>query len=446
MNRRRSIGAVAGTTAGSVLAAACGGQVAPTAAPPRGTGCSVGLDLLIPWAPDTQFDQTLKQVARDFSARQSGCKITIESSPTSNDMRQKVTTQMAAGTPPGLASLPPSWTTTMATDKVIRSVDDLFRRDKLRLEDFTPALRRPMGYDSKLWYMSFNANGDFVLHWNKKHFREAGLNPEQGPQTIAEMDDYLRKLTVEQGGDLKRLGSWVWNYYGLGNTTQAWGYAHGGSFYDASKDQITFSDPKIMQAVEWYTGWARRVGGDDRAKELQSGMTLPGGTHFFATGNYSIHVLTSTGLTGVLKADPTIEIGSGPFPGKTKDLAGTMTVGGWGLGAAASGEQREAAWAFMKYVGTDPEGTATLVNMAGSLPAYLPSPSMALAAKDANLKPYVDGIRQAKGVQLGYFAPVSIPLDNIQAVIDGKIGVKEALEAIDRDVNGQIKQLNLKPR
>ncbi|HEV2125948.1 MAG TPA: extracellular solute-binding protein, partial [Chloroflexota bacterium] len=343
-----------------------------------------------------------------------------------------------------LTSLPPSWTTTFATDKLIKSVHDLFRRDKLRLEDFPPALQRPMSYDGKLWYMSFNANADFVLHWNKQHFREAGLDPEKGPATIAEMDDYMKRLTREEGGELKRLGSYVWNFYGHGNTIQAWGRAFGADFYDAAKDQMTFTDPRIMEAVEWYTGWARRVG-NDRAKALE-GQGIPGGTHFFATGNFSIHVLTSTGLHGVLKHDPNMQIGAGPFPGKTKDLAGTVTIGGWGVGAAADDGQRESAWQFMKYVGADPEGTTSLVRLASSLPAWLPSPGFELASKDPNTKPYADAIRRAKGVQLGYFAPVGLNLSPIQDVIDGKVGVKEALETINREVNTRIKELNLRPR
>ncbi|MGH2371252.1 MAG: extracellular solute-binding protein [Chloroflexota bacterium] len=402
------------------------------------------MDFLIPWAPERTTEVALQQVTRDFAEKRPGCKVTVVSAPGGGALQQKVTTMVAAGTPPGLTSLPPSWTTTFATDKLIQSVLDLFKRDKLRLEDFPPALQRPMSYNGQLWYMSFNANADFVLHWNKRHFREAGLDPEKGPATTAELDDYIRRLTREEGGELKRLGSWVWNFYGHGNTIQAWGYAHGGSFYDEQKDQMTFSDPKIMETVEWYTGWARRIG-DARTKAL-AGQALPAGTHFFATGHYSIHVLTSTGLFGVLKYDPTMEIGAGPFPGKTRDLAGTVTIGGWGVGAAASEAQREAAWQFMKYVGVDPEGTTSLVKLGGSLPAYLPSPAFEVAAKDPNTKPYVDAIRRAKGVQLGYFAPVGINLDPIQEVIDGKIGVKEALEAVDREVNARIKELSLKPR
>ncbi|MBI3971996.1 MAG: extracellular solute-binding protein [Chloroflexi bacterium] len=445
ISRRQYFGGLgsAAAAAGGLLAAACGGpggQVAPA----KQAGCTASLDLLIPWAPETTMESALQQVTRAFAEKRPGCKVTVVPVPGGGELQQKATTMVAAGTPPGLTSLPPSWTTTFATDRIIRSVDDLFKRDRLRLEDFPPALQRPMSYDNKLWYMSFNANADFVLHWNKKHFREVGLDPEKGPATIAELDDAIKRLTREQGGELKRLGSWAWNFYGHGNTIQAWGYAHGGAFYDEKNDQMTFSSPKIMEAVEWYTGWARRVG-DARAKAL-SGQALPGGTHFFATGNFSIHVLTSTGLFGVQKYDPSLEIGAGPFPGKSRDLAGTVTIGGWGVGAAADNSQREAAWEFMKYVGVDPEGTTSLVRLGGALPAYLPSPGLEVAAKDPNTKPYVDAIRRAKGVQLGYFAPVGLNLAPIQDVIDGKMSAKEALEGIDRDVNVRIKELKLKPR
>jgi ABC-type glycerol-3-phosphate transport system substrate-binding protein len=448
LSRRRLLGHLGHIGAGgaalgalaSVVAAACTGAAGTPAAPGQAAGCTTSLDFLIPWAPGATLDVALQQVARDFSQQHPGCPVSVINIPNSADLQPKVTTMLAGGTPPGLTSLPPAWTTTFGAAKLILPVDDLFKRDKLRLEDFPPALQRPMTYDGKLWYMSFNANADFVLHWNKKLFRAVGMDPEKGPTTIAELDDAIPRLTIDEGGELKQIGGEVWNLYGAGNTIQAWGYAFGGSFYDQARDLMTFSQPQIMDAVTWYTNLARRLG-DARAKLLEA-QAPAGGIHFFVTGKFAIHVLTSTGLFGVRKTDPTMEIGAGPFPGKTRDLAGGVTVGGWGLGAAASAAQREAAWQFMKYVGVDPAGTTSLVTLGGSLPAYLPSPGLDEAAKDPNLKPYVDGIRRAKGVQLGYFAPVTIDLDPIQAVIDGRLGVTEALQTIDQDVNARIKELS----
>jgi len=45
------------------------------------------------------------------------------------------------------------------------------------------------------------------LYWNKALFRAAGLDPERPPRTIAELDDYARKLTrTERDGRITQIG------------------------------------------------------------------------------------------------------------------------------------------------------------------------------------------------------------------------------------------------
>ena len=52
--------------------------------------------------------------------------------------------------------------------------------------------------------------------WNKAAFREAGLDPEKPPRTIAELDAYCEKLTkVDKRGRLTQVGIIPW--YGRGD-------------------------------------------------------------------------------------------------------------------------------------------------------------------------------------------------------------------------------------
>ena len=53
----------------------------------------------------------------------------------------------------------------------------------------------------------------------------------------------------------------------------------------------------------------------------------------------------------------------------------------------------------------------------------------------------MDGVRRAQYVQLGFYAPVAINYQPIQDVLDGKRGVRDALETLNRDVNEQLRQL-----
>jgi multiple sugar transport system substrate-binding protein len=293
-----------------------------------------------------------------------------------------------------------------------------------------------MSYAGPTWFLPLYANADFILHWNKAHFRQVGLPEDKGPETIAELDAMIPQLTIQEGGQLKRVGAEPWNMYGPGNTIEGWGFAFGGSFYDEAKDELTFNHPRIQRAVEWYTGWARRIGADAVAT-MENTLTPPGG-NFFSTGLLSIHPLTSPQLRFVQKHDATIEIGAGVMPGEAPGKPGEVAIGGWATAVVAGTPTREAAWQLVKYLGADPEGTTTVARIMG-LPGWLKSPGLAELAKDPLQKAYVDGIKRAQFPQIGFYSPAGYNLDPIQEVIDGKRGVREALDAINADANTKYK-------
>jgi multiple sugar transport system substrate-binding protein len=293
-----------------------------------------------------------------------------------------------------------------------------------------------MSFGNKVWVMPLFANADFVLHWNKAHFREAGLNPDKGPETIAELDAVIQRLTRERGGDLERVGMEPWNLYGHGNTIQAWGYAFGGSFYDEVRDELTFNHARVLRAVEWYTGWVRRLG-LERVNRLRQEVATPG-VHFFGSGRWSIHALTSPNLREVQKHDSALQIGAAPLPGEPPGRSGSVAIGGHVIGAPPS-PRREQAWDFMRYIGADSEGTATIARLVG-IPGWLKSPGLDEISRDPLQKAYVDGVRRAQHVQLGYYSPAGFDLNPIQEIIDGKRGIREALEEINRDANVRYKE------
>jgi hypothetical protein len=94
----------------------------------------------------------------------------------------------------------------------------------------------------------------------------------------------------------------------------------------------------------------------------------------------------------------------------------------------------------MKFIGASEEGTSIIARQTG-IPGWLRSPGLAELAKDPLQKAYVDGVRRAQYVQLGFFAPVAINYQPLQEVIDGKRGVRDALETINRQANQAIKEL-----
>ena len=432
--RRRVVGAAAtasGVAMGVSLLAACspsGGG--PSSAAPAAGSCAEHMEIWSAFGSGSVQDDAMHQLAKDFAQGKAGCSVDVVVVPT--DLPAKLTAALAGGAPPASATFAPSQVTSWSTQGLIQAVDDLFKRDKLAKDDFPPPLWQQMNYGGKTWFLPLYANADFILHWNKGHFRDVGLDPDKGPTTIAELDPMIAQLTREQDGNLARIGMEPWNIYGSGNTIEGWGFAFGGSFKDEAKDELTVNHPRIQRAVEWYTGWAARIGAA-RVATMETTLTPPGGV-FFAANKLSIAPLTSPSLRFVQKFDPSIEIGAGVMPGESPGKPGAVAIGGWATGVITGTKQREASWQLVKYLGADNTGTLTVAKIMG-LPGWLKSPGLVELAKDPLQKAYVDGIKRAQFPQIGFYTPTGFDLNPIQEVIDGKRSVKDALDAINRDAN-----------
>lgn len=436
---RRQLLHAASLLGSALTLAACAGPGGGTGqgAAPAAAGCRAKIEL---WAYGIG-GETMQQLISTFTAEQPQCSITSvdQNDDAQGSVQTKLTTAQVGGAPPDLTGLSPSRFRTWTDAGLIADADDLFRRDRLSKNDFPPALWSAMSYGGKVRALPFRANPDFVLHWLKDHFREVGLPPDQGPQTIADLDRMIPMLTRERGGELERVGMQPWDFYGTGpNTFNAWARAFGGSYYDEAKDEMTFNHPRILRAVEWYTGWAHRIGAD-RVTALTSQLTASSpNTPFFVSRRWSIHPLTPTTLQAVKRADPSLAtteaLGAGPMPYEPPGKPGEVTIGGWGIALVNGSRQREAAWEFMKYCGASEEGT-TIIARTNGLPGWLRSPGLDEIAKDPLQKPYVEAIRRAQFAQYGFYVPVSVDFSPLDDVIAGRRSVRDALDAMQREAS-----------
>jgi len=322
---------VGGAAAPGALLSACGaGGQGANQAPP--TGCASRIEYFCRLRTDQGVNPFILPA---YAAASPKCTLEVVTIP-STDLPAKLLAAVVGGTPPAVVDLPPGQSKQLQARALLAAVDDLFKRDKLNKDDFSRGLWEQMFFNGKLWFMpGQQTNADFVLFWNKALFREAGLDPEKGPTTIAELEAMLPKLTRETRGEYERVGMVPWDLYGHGNTIQAWRRAFGGDFYDPKKDEMTFTHPRVQRAVEFYTGWAKRLDAA-RVISFRTAVTPPGGVHWFGSGRFGLHTLVASAVAGIRQADPKLELGAGPMPGDAPGKPGTVSVGGWAVGAVPS--------------------------------------------------------------------------------------------------------------
>ena len=158
-------------------------------------------------------------------------------------------------------------------------------------EFLTPAALAGGVVDGTL-YGTPSGFGVYDLAWNKDHFEEVGLDPEVGPSTIEELDEWAEMLTVEDAdGNIDRMGL-LHLGFGGGGFPRAWFGNFGGQLYDAENDAITANHPGNVRALEWMMSYSERYG-VDRLQRFQSGLSGErGGTQDpFIAGRLSMHLI-----------------------------------------------------------------------------------------------------------------------------------------------------------
>lgn len=178
---------------------------------------------------------------------------------------RKTIVATAGGDPPDVAGLWPQQIATFADNKALTSMRPFIEADGMTEEGFLSRYQ-PVYADMCLndghIYALPSTPATIALHWNKTLFREAGLDPERPPRTLAELDDYARRLTKRdpETGDITQIGFlpqepgwWPWAFF-------PW---FGGSLFDADGEVSLGTHPVNLEAMEWVRGYTVEYGLDD---------------------------------------------------------------------------------------------------------------------------------------------------------------------------------------
>jgi multiple sugar transport system substrate-binding protein len=173
-------------------------------------------------------------------------------------MVEKLLTNIAAGTPPECAYfdrfIVPSW----AAEGSLTDITELATQKGVQEADYFPFAWAEANWKGQLYALPFDTD-DRALYYNKAHFEEAGLDPDESafPTSIEEFDAMAEKLTVREGPRFQRMGFIPWTGQGW---LYSYGWTWGGEFYNPDTLEVTFNDPKIVAACEWLLSYADEYG------------------------------------------------------------------------------------------------------------------------------------------------------------------------------------------
>ena len=170
----------------------------------------------------------------------------------SPEMVPKLAQAIASGDVPDLMGLDLIYGPQFEAAGQLTDITDMMK-DWPELRTASPGHMMVSTYEGRIYGVPLYADVS-VLYWNKRLFREAGLDPEVGPKTLGEIEEMARKITgVEEG---------AFGYFLAGNcagcnifTFAPLIWANGGTV--EPKDAV--DEPLQGEAVKEVFEWARKM-------------------------------------------------------------------------------------------------------------------------------------------------------------------------------------------
>jgi multiple sugar transport system substrate-binding protein len=275
----------------------------------------------------------------------------------SSEMVQKYATAAAGGSAPDFVSLDLVYAPAFAKSGVLEDLTDLAKS----LPYFEHLSKAHIGtgtYDGRIYALPMSADAS-VLLWNKKLFKQAGLDPEKGPTSWSEIE--------AAAGKVNALGDDIRGFYFAGAcggcnafTFMPLIWASGGDILVDGGKRATIDTPQMHDAIDFYRDLVAKGYVPESAK-TDSGKNFFGG---FATDKVGLSPIGAFAIGNLVKNYPTVEFGVTFIPGK--DGGKASFAGGDNFVVTAGRENLKAAKEFLEFVYSI-EGQ-TLLAKGGSLP------------------------------------------------------------------------------
>lgn len=300
------------------------------------------------WEKWTGFEaEAMRAVVDDFNASQD--RIWVEYSSISQ-IERRLMLAIAGGVPPDLAGVWAKSLPVYAENNALTPLDGFAAEHDLDAEHYTEVFWRMGFHRGRLWGLP-STPASVALVWNKKLFAEAGLDPDQPPRTLEELEVFNEKLTVwNEDGSLQRAGflpaepGW-WN--------ELWGWWFGGQLWDG--EQITADAPGNLEAFRWIESYTQRFGARNLMAFRSGFGNFASPQNPFFTGRVAM-VTQGPWIYNFIRnyAPEDFEWGAAPFPGVRADEEPVAIVESDMLIIPAGAPHPEEAFEFIAYVQSQP--------------------------------------------------------------------------------------------
>lgn len=239
----------------------------------------------------------------------------------------------------------------MVDSKAVEPMQTFINADKFDLSAFEPALLKFFTVENVQYAMPFN-NSNPLLYYNKNAFKEAGLNPDQGPRTWDDIVQAATKLTkkdasgkVSQYGIAIAIYSWFFEQW---HATQNAVIATPDNGRSGRATKLVYNGEAGIKVMDWWKGMV------DQGICGNLGRNSSDTQKAFIAGQIPMTLDSTAALRGVVNGVGTkFDVGTAYMPRPAANVEG----GGVVIGGAANyiikdkpDAEKQASWKFVQFL------------------------------------------------------------------------------------------------
>jgi len=299
---------------------------------------------------ETEFELTIRRLREQFQRENPDIEVRVERIPGSQEYVSKMLLSFVAGTEPDIMALDASSAAVFINNGVLRDLTPLIESDpSFRLSDYYENVVAIARRGDQLYAIP----GDFtpmVLFYNRKLFREAGVEEPRPGWTYDDFLDAAKKLTIVRS-DGKTV-QWGFKFANWMPGWITWIWNNGGDVLSPNGDRAGgyFDSPRTVEALTFLRDLVtkHRV-----APSLST--TAATGVDPFLTGKAAMEISGHWAMVGYQEAkDLNMEdIGVAPvptnLPPRDGERTATTVMYEMGFAIGKNCKHPEAAWKFIKF-------------------------------------------------------------------------------------------------
>ncbi|WP_068775870.1 ABC transporter substrate-binding protein [Paenibacillus sp. FJAT-26967] len=265
----------------------------------------------------------------------------------------KLQQSVAAKTGPDITMLERAYIQMFSESDVLEDLTPYMKKSGLSKDDFTAGLMGHSTFDNKLVSLPLNRSTP-ILHVNKTMLDEKGLAI---PKTWDDLKKVANALVIKENGEFKRYGySMPYDtWYPIAMISQA-----KGKFFNDEATSIGFNNGEGVKAFQFLKE-QQATGALYYPPAQDSGNIV---NQMFTSGKIGL-MYQSTGVIGSLKDSAKFDYVTAYLP---MDQVYANPTGGANISMMADSKSKEAAWEFINWTMTDPNGGLQFILDTGYLP------------------------------------------------------------------------------